>query len=108
MNTQFRFSIIALCIASVSYLPTAYAVDAEAANALAKQNNCFTCHGLDKDKVGPSFTKLGQKFKPLADGKDKILTHLANGGAAKNHLVIKSDDVEQTKNLADWIISLGN
>ncbi len=33
--------------------PLVQAVDADAAKALAKQNNCFKCHAIEKEKDAP-------------------------------------------------------
>jgi len=88
-------------------------VDADAAKALAKQSNCFRCHGVDKDKDGPAFTKSAAKFKADPKGEEKLLHHLSSGETAKfpdgheeAHIILKSDDPKEIKNLVDWILSL--
>ena len=40
----------------------AMAVDADAARKLAQQNNCLKCHSVDKDKDGPSYKKVAEKY----------------------------------------------
>jgi len=88
-------------------------VDADAAKAFAKQSNCFRCHGVDKDKDGPAWNKIAAKFKADAKGEEKLLHHLTSGETAKfpdgheeAHMILKSDDPKETKNLVDWILSL--
>jgi cytochrome c len=88
-------------------------VDADAAKAFAKENNCFRCHGIDKDKDGPGWNKIAAKFKADPKGEEKLLHHLSSGEKAKfpdgheeDHMVLKSDDPKATKNLVDWILSL--
>jgi cytochrome c len=88
-------------------------VDADAAKAFAKQNNCLRCHGVDKDKDGPAFTKSAAKFKADPKGEEKLLHHLSSGEKAKfpdgheeDHMILKSDDAKETKNLVEWILSL--
>jgi cytochrome c len=88
-------------------------VDADAAKAFAKQNNCFRCHGVDKDKDGPAFTKSAAKFKADPKGEEKLVHHLTSGEKAKfpdgheeDHMILKSDDAKETKNLVEWILSL--
>src|SRR5438045_1474972 len=49
-------------VALAAAVPT-YATDAAAAEALARQQNCLKCHGVDKDKDGPSFKKTAAKYK---------------------------------------------
>ncbi|MCX7102913.1 MAG: c-type cytochrome [Methylobacter sp.] len=88
-------------------------VDADGAKDFAKQNNCFRCHGVDKDKDGPAFTKSAAKFKADPKGEEKLLHHLTSGEKAKfpdgheeDHMILKSDDQSKIKNLVDWILSL--
>src|SRR5450830_1378920 len=39
------------------------ALDVETAKTLARQNNCFKCHAIDKDKEGPAYKKVAEKYK---------------------------------------------
>ena len=98
----------------ISYCFSAQAeVDADAAKALAKQNNCFRCHGVDKDKDGPAFTKSAAKFKAAPNAAEKLLHHLTSGESAKfpdgheeAHMILKVDDAKEMNNLIAWILSL--
>jgi len=88
-------------------------VDAAAAQALAKKSNCLRCHGIDKDKDGPSFKKTAAKYKGQPGAEEKLIHHLSSGEKAKfpdgheeDHMILKSDDASETKNLVDWILSL--
>lgn len=88
-------------------------VDVDAAKSLAKQNNCFRCHGVDKDKEGPAWNKISAKFKADPKAQEKLLHHLNSGEVAKfpdgheePHAILKSEDTKQTQNLVDWILSL--
>ena len=100
---------LALCSLS------AQAVDADAAKALARQNNCLKCHAIDKEKEGPAFKKVAEKYKGKADAQAKLVNHLTSGEKAKfpdgheeEHKIVKTNppkDMEQVKNLADWVLS---
>ena len=88
------------------------AVDAEAAKALAKSNDCFKCHAVDKDKKGPSFKKVAAKYKGKADGEDKVTKNITTGpkvklddGKEEEHKIIDSKDPKQVKNLVQWILA---
>ena len=110
---KFIQSIMAMLALSVTV--AAQAVDAEAAKALAKQNNCLKCHAIDKEKEGPAFKKVAEKYKGKADAQAKLVNHLTSGEKAKfpdgheeEHKIVKTNppkDVEQVKNLADWVLS---
>ena len=101
---------------SAALLFTAGAVaapDVEAAKALARQNNCFKCHGTDKDKDGPSLKSIAAKYKGSADAESKLTAHLTSGEMAKfpdghseAHKKVEPNDPAQVKNLVDWILSL--
>ena len=92
------------------------APDAEAAKALARQNNCFKCHGTDKDKDGPSYKKVAEKYKDKPDAETRLIQHITSGEKAKfpdgheeEHKIVQTtpaNDKEQIKNLVDWILSL--
>lgn len=106
-------TLSAIALTAFCFSTQALAVDADAAKAFAKQNNCFRCHGVDKDKDGPAWTKIAAKFKSDPKGEEKLLHHLSSGEKAKfpdgheeAHMILKSDDPKETKNLVDWILSL--
>ncbi len=108
-------SILRLSIAAtlVSLSANAMAVDAAAAQGLARQSGCFTCHAIDKNKVATSWTAIATKLKGDKDAQAKLIKHLTTGpkvksldGQEMDHPVIKTKDQDQIKNLVDWILSL--
>ncbi len=114
MRLHAPASIAAAIAASLVVMaPAAQAADADAAQALARQNNCFRCHSVEKAKDGPAWKDVAAKYKGKADAQQRLLTHLTTGEKAKfadgheeEHKIIKSPDVAKTKNLLDWILSL--
>lgn len=90
----------------------AVAIDADAAKALAKRNDCFKCHAIDKTKKGPSYKKISAKYKGKADGESKLIKNFTTGpkvkledGTEEDHKVIDTKDMNEMKNLANWILS---
>lgn len=90
----------------------AFAVDAEAAQALFKKSGCTKCHSTDKEKKGPSLTKTSAKYKGKADGIDKVILNMTTSpkvklddGTEEEHKAVKSDDKAAIRNLAEWILS---
>ena len=88
------------------------AIDADAAKALAKKNDCTKCHAIDKTKKGPAYKKVADKYKGKADGADKLLKSITTGpkvkledGTEEEHKIIDSKDPKAIKNLIDWILS---
>ena len=100
-------------LAFVSMAPTHAAVDAEAAQALAKQNDCLKCHAVDKTKKGPSLKSIAAKYKGKPEGQDKAIKNMTTvghkvkleDGTEEEHKVIGTKDAAAIKNLADWILS---
>jgi cytochrome c len=89
------------------------APDEEAARALARQNNCFKCHGVDKKKDGPAWRDVAAKYKGKPDAEEKLLHHVTSGekvkfpdGHEEEHKIVKSKDPAETRNLVQWILSL--
>ncbi len=109
---------VALAVAAVGVISAAsvYAADEEAARALAKQNNCFKCHAIDKDKDGPAWKKVAEKYKGKGNGEARLIEHITSGEKAKfpdgheeEHKIVKTSppkDMAQVKNLVQWILSL--
>jgi cytochrome c len=96
-----------------SFSSHAWAVDAEAAQTLARQNGCFKCHALDKKKDGPTYREVAAKYRGKAEAEKRLITHITSGEKAKfpdgheeDHKIIKTKDPAQIKNLIDWILSL--
>jgi cytochrome c len=113
--TTIRFLAIGAAALAVSLSFSAFAVDADAAKQLAKQNNCFKCHAIDKDKDGPAYHKVAEKYKGKANAEARLVEHITSGEKAKfpdgheeEHKVAKTSppkDMEQIKNLVQWILA---
>lgn len=92
--------------------PAAAAVDEAAAKALAKENDCFKCHAIDKTKKGPSYKKIAAKYKGKPDGEEKAIKNITMGqkvkledGTEEDHKIIDTKDPKALKNLVQWILS---
>jgi cytochrome c len=117
MDKTIRCSIItALAGAAFALLsPAAYAVDNDAALALARQNNCLKCHAVDKEKEGPSYKSVAAKYKGKANADARLVEHITTGEKAKfpdgheeEHKIVKTSppkDMAQVKNLVQWILA---
>ncbi|MBU3614164.1 c-type cytochrome [Polynucleobacter sp. Latsch14-2] len=107
---------VAITAAALVFTSLAHAApDADAAKALAKQNNCFKCHAVDKDKDGPSYHSVAEKYKGKPGAEAKLINHITSGEKAKfpdgheeEHKIVKTSppkDPEQIKNLVQWILA---
>lgn len=94
--------------------PAAHGADAEAAKALARQNKCLNCHAVDKEKEGPTYKKVAERYRGKPDAEASILKHISQGkkvkfpdGHEEEHKIVKTippDDHDQVKNLIAWIL----
>lgn len=94
-------------------VPAQVQVDAEAAQALAKRNDCFKCHAIDKTKKGPAYKRIAARLKTKPDGVEVIVEHITSGhvvqlqdGTEERHRIVDTKDPNELKNLALWILSL--
>lgn len=114
-----RERLIALAILGLGLVYAAGAsagVDVEAAKALARQNNCFKCHGISKEKDGPAYSAVAEKYRGKENAEARLIEHITSGEKAKfpdgheeAHKIVKTsppDDMAQIRNLIDWILSL--
>ncbi|MEO1953787.1 MAG: c-type cytochrome [Campylobacterales bacterium] len=76
---------------------------------LALQNNCLTCHRVDKDLVGPSFASIAKKYK---NDTTVIQESIANGSSKKYKnfrgvlMPTFKDKIskEDIKTISEWIV----
>ena len=87
-------------------------VDADAAKALFKQNDCGKCHNPERNKKGPSLKKTAKEYKGKADAEQQIIKHLTvskkvklDDGTEEDHKVVETKDPKVLSNLARWILS---
>ena len=107
---------LALAASSLFASGSAWAANEESAKELARQNNCFKCHAIKKDKDGPAWSKVADKYRGKPEAEDKLIHHITSGEMAKfpdgheeKHKIVQTDpanDSAQIKNLIDWILSL--
>lgn len=106
--------LLALMTGAAVFLaaPASAQVDEAAAMALAKKNDCFKCHAVDKTKKGPSYQKVAAKYKGKPDGEEKVIKNFTTGpkvkledGTEEDHKIIDTKDIKAQKNLAQWILT---
>jgi len=114
VRTPILFSATVAAVTLAFSLNASAAVDVDGAKELARANNCFKCHGTDKDKDGPAWKKVAEKYRGKADAQAKLIHHLTSGekvkfpdGHEEEHKNIQGKATpEAIKNLVDFILSL--
>jgi cytochrome c len=75
-----------------------------------RDNDCSKCHSVAKEKEGPAYKKVAEKYKGKADGEQKLIAHMTSepmvevDGEKEKHKKVQGDD-DAIKNLAQWILS---
>lgn len=108
-----RVSLLVAATALILASSSSFAADAGAAKSLAKENDCFKCHAIDKTKKGPSYKKIADKYKGKeAEGFVKMKKNITTGpkvkledGTEEEHKVINTKNEAELKNLMEWILS---
>ena len=102
-----------LLLALAGAAPAKAQVDAEAAEELARRNDCFKCHAIDKKKKWPAYTRVAAKLKTKPDGVQTVIEHITTGpliqmedGTHENHRIIDTKYPDELSNLAKWNLSL--
>jgi cytochrome c len=109
MNTK-HLSLIVAAVGLFALAP-ARAVDADAAQALAKKSNCMKCHSVSAKKEGPSFKETAAKYKGKPDAEDKLVTHLTTNpkikvdGKEEEHESLKTKNDAEVRNVVQWILA---
>lgn len=113
MSTRFRSILLGLTAVTFGISTNSFAADADAAKALARQSNCFKCHGIEKGKDGPAWKDVASKQRGKADAEATLIKHITTGpkvkfpdGHEEEHTIVKSKNPDEIKNLVDWILSL--
>jgi cytochrome c len=101
-----------LLLALAGLAPAHAAIDEAAAQALAKKNDCFKCHAIDKTKKGPSYKKIAAKYQEKKLVEQDAIKQMTEGkkvkledGTEEDHKIIDTKDPKELKNLAQWILS---
>lgn len=113
MKVKFATGLLSLTGALLFSPMASAAVDADAAQALAKKEGCLKCHAIDKKKEGAPLKEISAKYKGKADAEAKLLHHMTAGekvkladGKEEDHKIIKTKDKAELSNLIAWILSL--
>jgi len=112
-NPMLLSATVAVIVLFLSFNASA-AVDVDGAKELARANNCFKCHGIDKEKDGPAWKKVAEKYRGKPDAEAKLIHHITSGekvkfpdGHEEEHKNIQGKATpEAIKNLVDYILSL--
>lgn len=91
----------------------AAALDVLAAQRLARQSACLSCHGVYQKKDGPAWQDVAAKYHGEAAAVERLTAHVTTGrkarfadGSERDHPIVKTGDPKRIRNLVDWILAL--
>jgi cytochrome c551/c552 len=103
--------LLSVCLLAGPVVARAEAFDERLAMRTLKQNKCLNCHSVTRDKDGPSYQAVAQKYKEHPDPRQALFTHLTTSptikvkGKEEAHTSFKTDDAAEIMNVVDWILS---
>ena len=88
----------------------AFALQAQANEALANKSGCLGCHAIATKLVGPAYKDVAAKYADQADAQTMLMQSIRNGSVGKwgelpmpAHPKISDADL---KKLATWILGI--
>ena len=98
-------TLLLACLLGSGLLLTA---PAQASEALAKKNNCMTCHGIANKVVGPAFKDIATKYKGQ-NVQAKLEEKVRKGGSGSFGPIPMSPNPQvpdaELKLLVKWVLS---
>ena len=85
--------------------------DKRLAQPTLKQNKCLNCHSVTREKDGPSYQSVAEKYKDHPDSSQALFDHLTSSptitvnGKEEAHVSFKTDDAQEIMNVVKWILS---
>ena len=76
---------------------------AQDAGKLIKDNDCSSCHALDRQVVGPSYADIAKRFAGQSDAIDKLAAKIRDGGGG----MTPHPDLSETQRIGivKWILA---
>ena len=79
--------------------------------SLAHNSNCFSCHTIDKNVVGPAWKDVAEKYRGDATAEEKLIAKVSKGSSGvwgnvpmpASSPAVKDDDIRM---LVKFILSL--
>jgi cytochrome c len=98
-------------VVALAVVPDAMALDAAAAEALAKKSGCLKCHSVSQTKDAPSYKEIAAKYKGKPDGQTALVSFVTTNpkvkvdGKEELHDALKTKNEAEIKNVVEWILS---
>ena len=114
-RSQWALMRIAFLLSAALLIPctvvSAETFDKRMAQRTLKQNKCLNCHSVTREKDGPSYQSVAEKYKDHPDSSQALFDHLTSSptitvnGKEEAHVSFKTDDTQEIMNVVKWILS---
>src|SRR5574343_1702070 len=95
---RFHWHVASALVLCTTLGMPAHAEDEYAARMLAKQNNCFRCHAIDREKNAPAWSAIAVKYRSKPDAEERLLKHLTSAPKVK----LLEDGIEEEHKIAKY------
>ena len=86
--------------------------DAVAARSMAMKDHCLRCHGVARQKEGPSYAAIAAEYRNKPDAEGQLYKHLTSGEGPTSadphkdtHKIVHSQSPAEIRNLVRWILA---
>lgn len=104
-------TLLLATLLTLAWTAQAEAFDERLAQRTLKLNKCLNCHSVTREKDGPSYQSVAEKYNDHPDPRQALFEHLTSSptitvnGKEEPHTAFKTDDTAEIMNVVDWILS---
>jgi len=106
---SIRSTVFALASALALAAPARAESGPDAAQQLARESGCFSCHGLVHKQVGPGFAQVAERYRNDAAAPERLAAKIRSGGVGEWGRVIMPRQTQlspaQARALAVWVLA---
>ncbi len=113
MNRKSHVNTVTAAVAAAlfaSLVGSAYGQSAPQGLALAQQQNCMSCHSVERTFMGPSLRDVAKRYAGRPDAQTYLAHKIAEGSSGVWGPVPMPANTQlspgQAASLADWVLSL--
>lgn len=110
-TTLIRSAVPLVLLMPGMLIATDAVIDEKAAQRMLKQSKCNNCHSVTREKEGPSFHSIAEKYRGNPDAEMRVFEHLTSfpkvcvDGKDETHEPLRFNELYEVENLARWILS---
>ncbi len=87
-------------------------INLAAARSVTQRNACMRCHGVTKEKIGPTYSAIASSYRGNPDAENILYQHLISGEGGKcfdrvtdEHRIPLTKNPEAIRNVVRWVLA---